>query len=422
MVIHLDRQLVEPRLLDDQTKLKVLLYVWREKGVSSRELGVSPQYLNMVKRGARRVSDALFLRAVEYLTVEEYAELTNPSIEVVDLGTVVKVLRAALADPKLREVVISMVSEALGEAMKSAVKVVRVTDEHLRRFEAWLSTRAKSTADTHRCYLRRALKRLNFKLSGEALQDLILELYRESPCIASHTFKALKAFIKHAVRDKVLYHSFTFPSMGATSTDGCGLFKDVPTLDEVRAVARAIEWPPAKAYYCLLAETGMRPGEPFTLKLVDVDLEGRVVKPKRLTASKRAYLSFFSPELANYLREVYLPYRERWVKRIERGVVNLIGAKARDWRQMFLPFKAQHLRAAIYEAMGEALGKRFRLYDLRAFHATYLSMKGVPGQVINLLQGRTPPREFQILVHHYLAFKVEDLRKLYDRAGLTVLS
>jgi intergrase/recombinase len=40
--------------------------------------------------------------------------------------------------------------------------------------------------------------------------------------------------------------------------------------------------------------------------------------------------------------------------------------------------------------MDRALGRRFRLYDLRAFYASYMSLKGVPGQIIDLLQGRVP--------------------------------
>jgi intergrase/recombinase len=50
-----------------------------------------------------------------------------------------------------------------------------------------------------------------------------------------------------------------------------------------------------------------------------------------------------------------------------------------------------------------------------------MSLKGVPGQVIDMLQGRVPPREFQILTRHYLAFNIKELRNIYDKAGLEVL-
>jgi len=50
-----------------------------------------------------------------------------------------------------------------------------------------------------------------------------------------------------------------------------------------------------------------------------------------------------------------------------------------------------------------------------------MSLRGVPGQIIDLLQGRVPPREFQILTRHYLAVNLRELREVYDKAGLVVL-
>ncbi|MDT7866115.1 MAG: hypothetical protein RRE21_04210 [Desulfurococcales archaeon] len=45
----------------------------------------------------------------------------------------------------------------------------------------------------------------------------------------------------------------------------------------------------------------------------------------------------------------------------------------------------------------------------------------MPGQIIDLLQGRVPPREFQVLARHYLAVNIRELRDVYDRANLIVL-
>ncbi|MCS7386511.1 MAG: integrase [archaeon GB-1867-005] len=71
--------------------------------------------------------------------------------------------------------------------------------------------------------------------------------------------------------------------------------------------------------------------------------------------------------------------------------------------------------------MEKTLGRRFKLYDLRAFFATYMSIKKVPGQIIDIIQGRVPPKQFKILVRHYLAITTEELRKIYDEANLTTL-
>jgi intergrase/recombinase len=116
-----------------------------------------------------------------------------------------------------------------------------------------------------------------------------------------------------------------------------------------------------------------------------------------------------------------LPYRDEFVESVEPWVRNIRRDYVNEWRNLLFPFKDSALRAAIYDAMDRALGRRFRLYDLRAFYASYMSLKGVPGQIIDLLQGRVPPREFQVLARHYLAVNIRELRDVYDKAGLSVL-
>jgi integrase len=218
------------------------------------------------------------------------------------------------------------------------------------------------------------------------------------------------------LKDPNLYSAFKTPRVEY------GLAAEPLTLEEVRAVARAIEWPPAKAYFTLLAETGLRPGEILNAKVQDLDLNERMLKiMKAGNSTKRSYIAFFSVKLRDYLRDEYLPYREEFIEVREASVRNLLKEGVAEWRNLIFPFRDSALRAAIYDAMDKALGRRFRLYDLRAFYASYMSLKGVPGQIIDLLQGRVPPREFQVLARHYLAVNIRELRDVYDRAGLTVL-
>jgi hypothetical protein len=142
---------------------------------------------------------------------------------------------------------------------------------------------------------------------------------------------------------------------------------------------------------------------------------------KASNTTKRSYIAFFSENLRDYLRDVYLPYREEFAGSVEPWVRNIRRDYVSEWRNLLFPFKDSALRATIYDAMDRALGRRFRLYDLRAFYASYMSLRGVPGQIIDLLQGRVPPREFQVLIRHYLAVNIRELRNIYDRAGLVVL-
>jgi integrase len=293
---------------------------------------------------------------------------------------------------------------------------VTVTRKHVEAFERLLKSKAPKTREERLMYLRRALEDLGWELSAERLQEYIAELSEESPHVARHVAITLKAFIKHVLRDPNLYNAFKTPRVEY------GLAAEPLTLEEVRAVARAIEWPPAKAYYALLAETGLRPGEILNARVQDLDLNERMLRIlKAGNSTKRSYIAFFSERLRDYLGDVYLPYRDDFVESVETWVRNIRRDYVSEWKSLLFPFKDSALRAAIYDAMDRALGRRFRLYDLRAFYSSYMSLKGVPGQIIDLLQGRVPPREFQVLARHYLAVNIRGLREVYDRAGLSVI-
>jgi integrase len=149
------------------------------------------------------------------------------------------------------------------------------------------------------------------------------------PNVAQHTAKALKLFIKHMLRDPNLYKAFKTPRVE------CSIAAEPLTLEEVRAVARAIEWPPAKAYFALLAETGLRPGEILNAKVQDLDLNERILKVmKANNTTKRSHIVFFSVRLRDYLRDEYLPYREEFVESIEPWVRNVKRDYASEWRSL----------------------------------------------------------------------------------------
>ena len=427
-----DPSLVDFRSLGDEVRFKIFDYLWG-KGVGSSELGIDPTYANKIKNRRARVSDALLERMLKMLSVDEFAMLVgsstaHQSLQQPTVREPQSLGEAAIAlDQHVRalELVLekypqlsNIAYQKLVELLKSRVRgySVTVTREHVEAFERLLKSKAPKTREERLRYLRRALEDLGWELSAERLQEYIAELSEESPNVAQHTAKALKLFIKHVLRDPNLYNAFKTPKVELS------LVAEPLTLEEVRAVARAIEWPPAKAYFALLAETGLRPGEILNARIQDLDLNERMLKiMKAGNSTKRSYIAFFSERLRDYLKEEYLPYRDEFIEVREVSVRNLLKEGVAEWRNLLFPFKDSALRAAIYDGMDRALGRRFRLYDLRAFYASYMSLKGVPGQIIDLLQGRVPPREFQVLARHYLAVNIRELREVYDRAGLTVI-
>jgi integrase len=427
-----DPSLVDLKSLGDEVRFKIFDYLWG-KGVRSSELGVDPTYVNKIKNRKARVSDALLERMLRMLSIDEFATLvgstaTQQALQQLTIREPQSLGEAAIAlDQHVRalELVLekypqlsNIAYQRLVELLKSRVRgySVTVTREHLEAFEKLLRSKAPKTRVERLRYLRRALEDLGWELSAERLQEYIVELSEESPHVAQHTAKALKLFVKHVLRDPNLYNAFKTPKVELS------LVAEPLTLEEVRAIARAIEWPPAKAYYALLAETGLRPGEVLNARIQDLDLNERMLKiMKASNTTKRSYVTFFSVKLRDFLESVYLPYREEFIEIREPSVRNLLKEGVSEWRNFLFPFKDSALRAAIYDAMERALGRRFRLYDLRAFFASYMSLKGVPGQIIDLLQGRVPPREFQVLARHYLAVNIRELRDVYDRADLIVL-
>jgi integrase len=428
-----DPSLVDLRSLGDEVRFRIFDYLWG-KGVRSSELGIDPTYANKVKNRKARVSDALLERMLRMLSVDEFAVLVGSStaqqaLQQLTIREPQSLGEAAIAleqHVRALELVLekypqlsNIAYQRLAELLKSRVRgySVTVTREHLEAFEKLLKSKAPKTRVERLRYLRRALEDLGWELSTERLQEYVAELSEESPNVAQHTAKALKLFIKHVLRDPNLYNAFKTPRVEY------GLAAEPLTLEEVRAVARAIDWPPAKAYFVLLAETGLRPNEVMNVRVQDLDLNERMLKiMKAGNSTKRSYIAFFSVKLRDFLRNVYMSYRNEFIEVREASVRNLLKEGVAEWKNLLFPFKDSALRAAIYDAMDKVLGRRFRLYDLRAFFASYMSLKGVPGQIIDLLQGRVPPREFQVLARHYLAVNIRELRDVYDRAGLVILN
>lgn len=415
--------------VNHEARLRILEYVLA-KGVKPRDLGVTSSLLTKIKHGYRSVSDALLIAALRFMSPDEFrAVMGEPEAVVLrpeGLGRLSQaekafVARLVIRDPELRSLIRSYLRDAEREDLDEG-HTYTVTKRQLEDFVRVLKARRVSTTtlkDRVR-YLTLALTDLNFTLSPSRLRDYVADLAERSPDKAGHVAKALKIFVKHVLRDRVLYDSFTTPRTPER------LWRDdVPTLEEVKAVAKVIEWVPAKAYFALLAETGLRPGEVLKAKLNWLQLEDAMLVPAKdagaaVRASKRSYMAMFSWRLRDFLRDEYLPRRLKDLRAAESRVVNLGGDPAVVRAKLF-PYRPSRLRAAIYEAMDKALGRRFPLYNLRHFFTTYMTSRGVPPLYINVWQGRVPPKQFKIMQQHYMGVWLDDLRRKYDSAGLRVL-
>ena len=136
--------------------------------------------------------------------------------------------------------------------------------------------------------------------------------------------------------------------------------------------------------------------------------------------TKRAYISFLHESTAKWIKEVYLPYREEFIRKYESSLRKLAeanptqGINVEEWKEKLFPFREDNLRVEIKEAMRN-VGKEFRLYNMRAFFTSHMIKQKVPGTIVNLLQGRAPPQQFKVMEENYFVISEIELREWYDK-------
>ncbi|WP_066798157.1 tyrosine-type recombinase/integrase [Caldivirga sp. MU80] len=418
-----DCELINIGNISNEERVKVINYVMENKGIRAKDLGVTINLISMIRSGKRRVTEDLLCRALSFLSTEELARLLGqvPELEPATVNDIVRVIARARADAGFRELLLSYLDRYLGEYVRSMGTRWVVAEQDVEEFvkAKRLKGLKEKTIHDHVHYLRLALSELNWTLEPEGIREFLAGLADESEeHVLRHVTVALKSFLKTVLKPKdpalfrLLYDSFTVYKPKASNRIA------LPSLEQLRAIWRQLPSIEAKFYFALLAETGLRPGEPFTLSISDLDLEHGMLHIGKVTETKRAFIAFLRPEFLRWVREVYLPHRVDWVERLSKGWL------ASGWftpdvvekaKQKLIPFEQSRLRREIKEAAKQVLNRDLELYELRKFYATWMISQGVPESIVNTLQGRAPPSEFRILVEHYWSPRHEELRQWYLR-------
>ena len=405
--------------LDEQKKMAILTKAIEKLGLSyvSRQIGVDRSTLNRYVNGKiRKIPDEVIEKASDLLTVEELSDVLYGLKTVdVDPTTAISVIIKAKKDEAFRNFFITWLWQELGEYIKEPSNTYIVSDEDIKLFEKIMSTqRAKNTEYMRVNSLKRALAELNYELTPTKLKEYMLDALQESKGRAENVGKALKLFIKEVIKPKnpriarELYDVVKIPKYEREYTP-VNL-----TLETVKQIFNVIEGLGAKAYFLILAETGLRTGEVFSLRIDQVDLTNRVINIGKVSKTKRAYITFIHQTTVEWLKETYLPYRERFVRRYMNSL-KALNVNVEEWKVRLFPFDENDIRTEIKIAMRKVLGREFRLYDLRSFFASYMVKQGVSPLIVNLLQGRTPPQQFQILQERYLNLSQKDSQEIYDK-------
>jgi len=416
-----DCNLLDLGQINEEQRRAIIEFVRERKGVRPRDLGVTDAYLRMVKLGKARAGDGFLCQALRYITEDELKLLLKGIIPEAraSLGDVVRVVATARVDPQVREFLLGLIKEYLGDYIGSLQQTWHVTEKDIEDFikAKRLKGLREQTINDEVRYIREALAELGWNLTPDSIREYLAGLAEDGEqYVLKHTTYSLKSFLKTVLKPRdpglfaLLYNSFTVVKPRNHNK------VKLPTIDQLRRIWQSLPTIEGKFYFALLAETGLRPGEPFLLTIDDLDLEHGVLRVGKVTPTKRAFVAFLRPEFLEWVKTNYLPRRESFVKTfIERMSKDYlgVGVNAEVWSRRLIPYDQSRLRREIKETARQVLGREFELYELRKFFATYMISQGVPESIVNTLQGRAPPSEFRVLIEHYWSPRHEELRNWY---------
>ena len=227
------------------------------------------------------------------------------------------------------------------------------------------------------------------------IRDFLRSL-KESRSISrySNILKVLKHYTRFIGRPE-LASNYIFPRSNIVP-------KKIWSKDELRIFYDTIPTLRMKAFFLTAASSGLRRGELLSLTMDNIDWSKQMIIPRNHTGpSKKSWISFFNNETEKALR-LHLD------KRNKRGPKS----------NKIFPFNSNAFK---YE-WGNARVKsniQLKVKDLRDFFCQEMGELSVPDRFIDAFCGRTPK---SILARHYSDYSPERLKRIYDQAGLKVLS
>ncbi|KUO80799.1 MAG: hypothetical protein AT714_06630, partial [Vulcanisaeta sp. OSP_8] len=386
-----DCTLLNLEQINEETRYTIIDFVYNNKGVKPKDLGVTGAYLRMLRNRQVRVSDNILCQALKFITEDELKLLLKGIIPEAraTFNDIVRVVATARVDATAREFLLSLIKEYLGDYIGTLQQVWHVTDRDVEDFvkaKKLRGLREKTINDEVR-YIRRALAELNWDLTPDGLREYLAELAEEGEqYVLKHTAYSLKSFLKTVLKPRdpflfsLLYNSFT--TIHVKNRNKVKL----PTIDQLRQIWQGLPSIESKLYFTILAECGLRPSEPFLASIDDVDLEHGVIHIGKITETKRVFIAFLRPEVIEWIKREYLPVRESLIRAkldvLKAGSLGM-SPDVEEWARRFIPFNRERLRREIKNTAKQVLGRSFELYELRKFFATFMIAQGVPETIVN---------------------------------------
>ncbi len=263
--------------------------------------------------------------------------------------------------------------------------------ESIRKFLMVDRQLTPRTVQSHITLLKRFLEDYDgVEIIRGDVQDYLAK-FMNSNTYRNH-LSMLKVYLRDYEKHPELVEGFRFPRVQYSP-------KSAPAREDLQRFYAAMKDPKDRAMFLLFATSGLRRNEILGLRVSDVDLERRILKPRGAGAgvTKHTWVSFFNGEAAEALAE-YLKgrsYRGTLLFPQENGSLKKIWADARY-----------------------ATGVQITPQDLRFWFANEMARLGVPDRFIDAYQGRVPR---SVLARHYSDYSLENLKLIYDKASLIVL-
>ncbi len=393
--------------LTDAQRVEVVRCLVERLGLSvsdiARAVGVSKTAVSKWVSG-RAVPQVDKLTALHAAMPETVAKcLPEPPVGRIEVDRCLSALTQAARDPALRDYILQRLEILFPGQIKRQL-AYSVTREDVETFRGMLLSEgvARETADEYLRYLTKFLVQAGWIISP----DTISKIYTiEAPHVRRKTAVALKRFIDTVVKTRepqlanLLYDAFTTPKVKVKNH-----FK-VPTIEEVRRVweeAHKIS-PCAAAIWGIMAETGVRLDHLLRARLDGLQLDKKRLLLGEIEGPKRQPLIFLTEGATKYLREVYLPWWEKFCRQLRLNSDKLF------------PCREETLYQWLKEARERAGLAWLEPKLLRKFVAQYMLDAGADLADIAVLQGRALPSSLAITVEHYIADYERRLRQVFDK-------
>ncbi len=390
------------RLTDDQRRSIVACL--RDLGYSlsdiARAAGVNPSTVHawLTGRAAPQADKLEKLYAAMPDTVERC--LPEPPVNELEVRLALDVIARALRAKALRDLVLDELAKLLPGGLKREI-AYRVERDDIELFRAKLAAEgvSRDTVNYYVRYLVKFLDEVGWVLSPETLQRVYTI---KQPRVMGKTAVALKRFVDTVIKVRdpqvapLLYDSFRTVQSRPKNN-----FR-VPTLEEVKRVweeANKIS-PCAAAIWGIMAETGVRLDHLRRARLDGLQLDRKRLLLGETEGPKRQPLVFLTEGATKYLKEVYIPWRERFERML------------RQRSERLFPCEELTIYRWLKEARERAGLSWLEPRLLRKFHAQWLLDRGVDPSDIDLLQGRSVKE--RVLFNHYIADYERRLRQVFE--------